>query len=139
MSFNSIYNISGSAMQAQVMRLDTIASNLANADTVASSEQGAYRAIKPVFSAMYSQQADSSGVGAQVQIAGITESAAQVEKRYEPNNPKANGDGYVFYSNVNQLEEMADMMSASRSFQTSVEVMGRLSSMQQSLLHLGQK
>lgn len=138
MSFNAIYNISGSAMQAQVMRLDTIASNLANADTVASSEQGAYHAIKPVFSAIYSRQADASGLGAQVQIAGITESSARVEKRYEPNNPKANGEGYVFSSNVNQLEEMADMMSASRSFQTSVEVMGRLSSMQQSLLRLGQ-
>ena len=69
---------------------------------------------------------------------GSTESNRAVEQRYEPNNPIANNDGYVFYSNVNALEEMADMMSASRSYQTSVEVMGRVNSMQQSILKLGQ-
>ena len=69
---------------------------------------------------------------------GSTESNRAVEQRYEPNNPIANNDGYIFYSNVNTLEEMADMMSASRSYQTSVEVMGRVNSMQQSILKLGQ-
>ena len=69
---------------------------------------------------------------------GVTESNRTVEQRYEPNNPLANDDGYVFYSNVNVLEEMADMMSASRSYQTSVDVMSRVNSMQQSILKLGQ-
>lgn len=138
MSFNSIYDVSGSAMRAQVMRLDTIASNLANADTASATEVGAFRALKPVFAALYKQTADSQSLSAEVQMLGVTTSSRPVEQRYEPNNPLANQDGYVFYSNVNVLEEMADMMSASRSYQTSVEVMGRVSSMQQSVLRLGQ-
>jgi flagellar basal-body rod protein FlgC len=69
---------------------------------------------------------------------GVVSSDRPVEQRYEPNNPLADQDGYVFYSNVNSLEEMADMMSASRSYQTSVEVMGKVTSMQQSILKLGQ-
>ncbi|MCF7500722.1 MULTISPECIES: flagellar basal body rod protein FlgC [Pseudoalteromonas] len=138
MSFNSIYDISGSAMRAQVMRLDTIASNLANADTAASTEEGAYKALKPVFSAMYKDSFDQQNVAAAVNTMGVTESNRTVEQRYEPNNPLANDDGYVFYSNVNVLEEMADMMSASRSYQTSVDVMSRVNSMQQSILKLGQ-
>jgi len=138
MSFSAIYDTSGSAMSAQVMRLDTIASNLANANTAASSPEEAYRALKPVFSALYSQSQESQGLSAQVQMLGVVASDRSVEQRYEPNNPLANNDGYVFYSNVNPLEEMADMMSASRSYQTSVEVMGRVNSMQQSILKLGQ-
>ncbi|WP_417763213.1 flagellar basal body rod protein FlgC [Shewanella sp.] len=142
MSFNNIYDISGSAMNAQVMRLDTIASNLANADTVAGSEQEAYRALKPVFSAMYQQASadtdNGNNLSASVKMMGIVQSDRAVEQRYEPNNPIANADGYVFYSNVNSLEEMADMMSASRSYQTSVEILGKVNSMQQSILRLGQ-
>lgn len=138
MSFSAIYDVSGSAMRAQVMRLDTIASNMANANTAASTEAGAYRALKPVFSALYSQTMESQSLTAQVQMLGVTASDRTVEQRYEPNNPLANNDGYVFYSNVNPLEEMADMMAASRSYQTSVEVMNKVASMQQSILRLGQ-
>ncbi len=138
MSFSSIYDVSGSAMRAQVMRLDTIASNLANANTASSTEAGAYRALKPVFAALYSQTTENQNLSAQVQMLGVTSSDRTVEQRYEPNNPLANQDGYVFYSNVNVLDEMADMMAASRSYQTSVEVMGRVNSMQQSILRLGQ-
>lgn len=138
MSFSAIYDVSGSAMRAQVMRLDTIASNMANANTAASTEAGAYRALKPVFSALYSQTMESQSLTAQVQMLGVTASDRTVEQRYEPNNPLANADGYVFYSNVNPLEEMADMMAASRSYQTSVEVMNKVASMQQSILRLGQ-
>lgn len=138
MSFSAIYDVSGSAMRAQVMRLDTIASNMANANTAASTEEGAYRALKPVFAALYSQTMESQSLTAQVQMLGVTASDRTVEQRYEPNNPLANADGYVFYSNVNPLEEMADMMAASRSYQTSVEVMNKVASMQQSILRLGQ-
>lgn len=138
MSFSAIYDVSGSAMRAQVMRLDTIASNMANANTAASTEAGAYRALKPVFSALYSQTMESQSLTAQVQMLGVTASDRTIEQRYEPNNPLANADGYVFYSNVNPLEEMADMMAASRSYQTSVEVMNKVASMQQSILRLGQ-
>lgn len=138
MSFSAIYDIGGSAMRAQVMRLDTVASNLANADTAASSEAEAYRATKPVFSALYTQDFDNRSMSAQVQTLGVVKSDRTVEQRFEPNSPIANADGMVFYSNVNPVAEMADMMSASRAFQTSVEVMNRVSSMQQSLLKLGQ-
>jgi flagellar basal-body rod protein FlgC len=76
---------------------------------------------------------------AEVNIAGVVQSDRQVEKRMEPDNPLADDEGYVYYSNVNPVEEMADMMSASRGFETSVEVMNRISSMQQGLLRLGQQ
>ncbi len=139
MSFNNIYDIGGSALNAQVMRMDTIASNLANADTASDSSEGAYRAIKPVFSAMYQQaQEGDAAMSASVEMLGVVESDRPVEQRYEPNNPLANADGYVFYSNVNTLSEMADMMSATRSYQTSIEVLSRVNSMQQGILKLGQ-
>ena len=139
MAFNRIYDIAGSAMRAQTVRLDTVASNLANADSVSGSEETAFRAIKPVFATLYQrvQEADDMA-SAQVQIAGVTQSDRPVQKRLEPDNPLADGDGYVYTANVNPVEEMADMMSASRSFETSVEVMNRIGSMQQGLLRLGQ-
>ena len=138
MSFSNIYEISGSAMRSQTLRLNTIASNLANVDSAASSEKLAYRALKPVFASIYQTSQDSMQVtGASVKILQIVESNQAIERRYEPNNTLANGQGYVFYSNVNAVEEMADMMSASRSFEGSVEVIRRVNSMQQSLLRLG--
>ncbi|ATL93980.1 MULTISPECIES: lateral flagellar basal body rod protein FlgCL [Aeromonas] len=139
MSFNKIYDIAGSAMRAQTVRLDTVASNLANVDSAAASEDSAFRAIKPVFSTLYQKIQDTDGLGAaSVQVAGIVQSDRQVEKRLEPTNPMADQDGFVYYSNVNVVEEMADMMSASRGFETSVEVINRINSMQQGLLRLGQ-
>ena len=139
MSFNKIYDIAGSAMRAQTVRLDTVASNLANVDSAAAREDSAFRAIKPVFSTLYQKIQDADGLGAaSVQVAGIVQSDRQVEKRLEPTNPMADQDGFVYYSNVNVVEEMADMMSASRGFETSVEVINRINSMQQGLLRLGQ-
>ena len=139
MSFNKIYDIAGSAMRAQTVRLDTVASNLANVDSAAAREDAAFCAIKPVFSTLYQKIQDADGLGAaSVQVAGIVQSDRQVEKRLEPTNPMADQDGFVYYSNVNVVEEMADMMSASRGFETSVEVINRINSMQQGLLRLGQ-
>ena len=139
MAFNRIYDIAGSAMRAQTVRLDTVASNLANADSVSGSEETAFRAIKPVFATLYQRVQEADGMAsAQVQIAGVTQSDRPVQKRLEPDNPLADDEGYVYTANVNPVEEMADMMSASRSFETSVEVMNRIGSMQQGLLRLGQ-
>lgn len=145
MAFNSIYDIAGSAMRAQTVRLNTIASNLANADSVAGSEQQAYRAIKPVFASVYqnmdlsdSLAAGDSFAGASVQVVDVVPTNRPVERRYEPGNPVADEQGYVYYGNVNAVAEMADMMSASRTFQTAVDVVSRTNSMQQSLLSLGQ-
>jgi flagellar basal-body rod protein FlgC len=133
MSFKDISGIAGSAMAAQSVRLNTIASNLANADTAAPSEAEAYRARKPVFAAVMENDA-----GGRVQVLDVVQSADPVRKVYEPGNPLADAEGMVVYSNVNSVAEMADMMSASRAFETNVEVLGRIKSMQQSLLKLGE-
>ena len=133
MGFKDISNIAGSAMAAQTVRLNTIASNLANANAVAGSETEAYRARKPVFAAMVGEE----GV-ARVQVLDVVQSAEPLRKMHEPDNPLADADGNVFYANVNEVAEMADMMAASRAFETNVEVMGRIKSMQQSLLKLGE-
>jgi flagellar basal-body rod protein FlgC len=133
MSFKDISQIAGSAMAAQSVRLNTIASNLANADTVSGSEGEAYRARKPVFAAIM-----DNGAAGRVQVLDVVQSADPVRKAYEPDNPLANAEGMVFYPNVNEVAEMADMMAASRAFETNVEVLGRIKSMQQSLLKLGE-
>jgi flagellar basal-body rod protein FlgC len=131
--FKDISQIAGSAMAAQSVRLNTIASNLANADASAGSETEAYRARKPVFATMV-----GSVNGGGVQVLDVVESSEPLRRAHEPDNPKADADGMVYYTNVNEVAEMADMMSASRAFETNVEVLGRIKSMQQSLLKLGE-
>ena len=140
MSFRDIANIAGSAMNAQSVRLNTIASNLANADTAASSEAEAYRARKPVFAAVFERNAtDEAMAGAKVQVLDVVKSTEPVRESYEPDNPLANAEGVVFYPNVNSVAEMTDMMAASRAFETNVEVMSRIKSMQTALLRLGEE
>lgn len=139
MSFGEIYNIAGAGMHAQTIRLNTVASNLANAGAAAENPDDAYRALKPVFSTIYNQTQDGKAAGAHVEIASIVETDAPLDMRYEPDHPFSDEQGYVAYSNVNTVEEMADMMAASRSFETNVEVMNRARSMQQGLLQLGNK
>ncbi|MDZ7277337.1 flagellar basal body rod protein FlgC [Pantoea eucrina] len=139
MSFNDIYRVSGSAMTAQTVRLNTIASNLANAESPASSEAATYKARRPVFAALY-ERGDltrSAPASARVQVLDVVESGGAV-RRYEPGHPLANARGHVFYPDINTVEEMADMMSASRNFETNVEVLNSVKSMQQSLLRLGE-
>jgi flagellar basal-body rod protein FlgC len=117
------------------VRLNTVASNLANADSVGGSEAQTYRARKPVFAAVMN---DDSREGGRVQVLDVVESSEPLRKVFEPGNPLANADGMVYYPNVNQVAEMTDMMSASRAFETNVEVLGRIRTMQQSLLKLGE-
>lgn len=135
MSFDSIAAIAGSGMNAQTVRLNTIASNLANAQSAAGSEDGVYRARKPVFAALMDEGA---GSGAKVQVLDVVESDEPVRKVHEPEHPLANADGDVFYPNVNPVAEMTDMMSASRAFETSVEVLARTRAMQMAVLRLGE-
>jgi len=139
MSFGEIYQIAGSGMQAQTIRLNTVASNLANAGAAAETQDTAYRALKPVFSTIYNQSQDGKISGAQVEVSGIVKTEAPLDMRYEPDHPFANDQGYVAYSNVNTVEEMADMMAASRLFETNVDIMNQARSMQQGLLQLGNK
>lgn len=115
------FNISGSAMSAQSIRLNTTASNLANVETTASSEASAYRSRQPVFAAMLADRQNPGEVG--VSMLGIVESQGTVARRYDPGHAMANEEGFVFGSNVNPVEEMANMISASRAYQNNVEVL----------------
>lgn len=147
MSLSSVFNIAGSGMSAQTTRLNTVASNIANADTVSSSIDQTYRARHPVFVTMFqgaqSTTGDSlfqnqDGAGQGVQVLGVVEDQSELQARYEPNHPSADAKGYVYYPNVNVVEEMADMISASRSFQTNAELMNTAKTMMQKVLTLGQ-
>ena len=117
-----------------------MASNLANAQTASSSIGQTYRARHPVFAPLYEEQLGATGADAQpgVQVLGIVESDAPLQPRYEPHHPLADAEGYVYYPNVNVVEEMADMISASRNFQTNVEMMNTAKQMMQRVLTLGQ-
>ncbi|PKM30255.1 MAG: flagellar basal body rod protein FlgC [Gammaproteobacteria bacterium HGW-Gammaproteobacteria-11] len=146
MSLSDVFNISGSGMSAQSVRLNTVASNIANAETVSSSIDQTYRARHPVFATVFNSQtgmgpslfADQEQAGQGVQVQGVVESDAALQPRYEPDHPMANEEGYVFYPNVNVVEEMANMMAASRAYQTNVEIMNAAKTMLQRVLTLGQ-
>ena len=149
MSLSSIFNIAGTGMSAQNTRLNTISSNIANAETVSSSIDQTYRARHPVFATMFQDSmggtgdngslfADQDQSGSGVQVLGVIEDQSTLTPRYEPNHPAANAEGYVYYPNVNVVEEMADMISASRAFQTNAEMMNTAKQMMQKVLTLGQ-
>ena len=137
MSLFNIFDIAGSGLSAQSTRLNVTASNISNAQSVASSPDNAYKARNPVFAATFKdafKQQDAVGV----QTLGIVESVGEHPKRYEPGNPLADNDGYIYLSNVNALEEMTNMMSASRSYQNNVEVINTSKEMLLQTLRLGE-
>lgn len=147
MSLANVFNIAGTGMSAQSTRLNTISSNIANAETVSSSIDQTYRARHPVFATVFEQTqggdrgslfAEQEQAGLGVQVLGIVEDKGDLMPRYEPDHPAADGNGYVYYPNVNVVEEMADMISASRAFQTNVEMMNTAKQMLQRVLTLGQ-
>ena len=138
MSFREISQIAGSAMTAQSLRLNTVASNLANAQTAAGTEADTYHARKPVFASLFRGGFDDQVAGASVQVLDVVQSTEPVRKVHEPDNPLANEEGMVFYPNVNSVAEMTDMMEASRAFESNVDVLSHVKSMQQSLLKLGE-
>jgi flagellar basal-body rod protein FlgC len=140
MSSFRIFDIAGSGMSAQSVRLNTVASNLANAESVSGDAKTAYRARHPVFEAVRAQLAGQQGgdPGAAVRVASITEDSRAPEMRYQPGNPLANADGYVFAPNVNAVEEMVDMISASRAYQNNVEIMNTSKDLLLATLRLGQ-
>jgi len=141
MAFDSIYQIAGSAMNAQTVRLNTVASNLANVDSAAGAAKDVYQARKPVFAAVYENNQLSRGVGmggAHVQVMDVVTAGREAKTRHEPDHPLADRAGNVYYPDISEIEEMPDMMSATRSFETGVEVLNRIKSMQQGLLKLGE-
>ncbi len=126
-----ILDIAGTAMNAQSVRLNATASNLANAESVSSSVETTYKARRPLFSAAM----DEAGVG--VSLKGVVESDAPTIKEYNPNHPLADENGYIYRPNVNPVEEMADMISANRSYQTAVQVAANAKKMMTATLQLG--
>ena len=140
MSSFKAFDIAGSGMAAQSVRLNTTASNLANADSVSSTAAGVYKPRHPIFEAVRAQLATSGTSQAQpaVRVRGIYESTAPASQRYEPGNPLADANGYVFAPAVNVVEEMVNMISASRSYQNNVEVMNTSKDLLLATLRLGQ-
>ena len=123
MSFERLMSIAGSGMNAQLIRMNTTASNLANAGVVAGTDAGAFRAKRPVFesllnNAMSGKESFEGGV----RVNEIINDPKPVKQVFEPNNPLANDNGYVFASNVNEIEELIEMMDASRAYQNNIEV-----------------
>ena len=138
MSLMSAFDVSGTALSAQSIRLNVTASNLANAETVSSNRETTYRARHPIFAEAMSMYGDENSGASGVQVKGIVESQAELRMRYEPKHPLSNSDGYVFLPNVNAIEEMANMISASRSYEYNVEAMNTTKQLMLATLRLGQ-
>lgn len=145
MALFNIFNIAGSGMAAESVRLNTVASNIANADSVSNSAATAYKARYPVFQAVQASllgsgpgAAQMQAADASVQVDGIVQSTAPGTARYEPGNPMADAKGYVYSSNVNPVEQMVDMISASRSYQNDAQVLQTSTQLMLDTLKLGQ-
>ena len=137
MALFSAFDIAGSGMSAQSLRLNTTSSNLANAESVSSSVDSTYRARHPVFAAIMNARAQGQA-STGVQVLGVVESQAPLRTAYAPDHPLADGEGYIHMPNVNVVEEMANMISASRSYQSNVEVVNTSKQLLLRTLALGQ-
>ena len=134
MSMLNIFNVAGSAVSAQSQRLNVVASNLANADTVAGPDGQAYKARQVTFQTQLMGEVGAAGVT----VSNVSEDQSPGRRVHDPKHPSADGDGYVTYSNVNAVEEMVNMISASRSYQNNVEVMNTSKELMLATLRLGQ-
>lgn len=136
MSLFKVFDVAGTGMNAQSVRMNVTASNLANAGSVNGDPDKVYRARQPVFSSFQDSLNDAAGIGG-VRLEGIVESNAPLQKLYQPDHPDADADGNVYVSNVNTVEEMVNMMSASRSYQNNVELVNTTRDMLLQTLSLG--
>lgn len=134
MSNLPIFDVAGSAMNAQSVRLSTIASNLANADSVSGDPNAVFRAKLPVFA---TQAVDGDPALSAVRVTGITESTAAPIKRFEPGHPLADADGYIYAPAIDPVAQMVDMISASRSYQANVEVFNTAKELAMATLRMG--
>jgi flagellar basal-body rod protein FlgC len=124
MAMDNIFGIAGTALNAQLTRMNATASNLANAGTVGTTEQDAFRAKRPVFKALVDAQMTNNGapyVGG-VKVDRMADDTAPPRRVSDPNNPLADKDGFVYQTNVSEVTEMVEMMAAARSYQNNVEV-----------------
>ena len=124
-SVKNIFDISGRAMAAQMIRLNTVASNLANSNNISGTSEGAYRPLKPIFKTIYSNKLQNNGM-ATVDAINVQELNREPERVYMPDHPKADEDGYIFNAAVNVEEEMVEMLEASRQYQNNIEVISTL-------------
>ena len=122
MALEDIFSVAGSALNAQTTRMNTTASNLANAATVAGSEEGAFRAKRAVFKSILADQLGGGDSGGGIKVDKLIDDPSPIRKMSEPGNPLADKEGYIYLSNVNEMTEMVEMMAASRSYQNNVEV-----------------
>jgi flagellar basal-body rod protein FlgC len=136
MSSFKVFDIAGSGMSAQTSRMNLVASNLANVDAVSSSTEQTYRSRQPVFRAVL-DHLNPDGTVAKVRMAGVVESQTPLTSEYAPHHPMADENGYIYRPNVSPVEEMANMMSASRSYQNNVEVINAARQMLAALINLG--
>ncbi len=138
MGLGKVFEVAGTALSAQSVRLNTVSSNLANANSISTTPEGVYRSRQPVFSAIMDNTlpGDKSSVG--VRVVDIVEKQGDVQKLYEPGNPRADKDGFIYQSNVNVIEEMTNMISASRSYQNNIEVMNTAKQLMLATLRMGE-
>ena len=132
----NIFDIASRGMSAQMVRLNTVASNLANAGSVASSDAGAYRALKPVFNTIYADDIQKTGVSS-VDVDDILAVDRPAEKSYQPGHPKADENGFIYTAAVNVDEELVEMLEASRQYENSVEMVTTLRGLMMRTINMG--
>ena len=132
----NVFDIAGRAMASQMVRLNTVASNLANAGTISGSKEEAYKSLKPVFETQFSGAMESNGVST-VDVVGIEAITRDPERVFMPNHPSADGDGYVYRAAVDENEEMIEMVEASRQYQNNIEVISTLRGLMMRTINMG--
>ena len=132
----NIFDISGRAMASQLIRLNTVASNLANAGTISGSKEEAYRSLKPVFATQFSNAIESDGLST-VDVVGIEAITRDPERVFMPNHPSSDVDGYVYRAAVDENEEMIEMVEANRQYQNNVEVISTLRGLMMRTINMG--
>ena len=132
----NVFDIAGRAMASQMVRLNTVASNLANAGTISASKEEAYKSLKPVFETKFSRAMESNGVST-VDVVGIEAITRDPERVFMPNHPSADGDGYVYRAAVDENEEMIEMVEASRQYQNNIEIISTLRGLMMRTINMG--
>ena len=133
---NNIFDVAGRSMSAQMVRLNTIASNLANAGNVSGDQDTAYRAMKPIFETTYAANVKQSGIST-TEVAGITTTDRLPERMYMPKHPLADDDGFVYAAAVNVEEEFVEMLEAKRQYQNNVEVVSTMRALMMRTINMG--
>ena len=136
MKIKNIFDIAGRAMAAQMVRLNTISSNLANAGATTGDPETVYKPLKPEFKTQYSEKVKKNGIST-VNVSKVVELQKEPFKIFDPNHPLADEDGYIYKAPINVEEEMVDMMDASRQYQNNVEVVTTLKALTLKTINLG--